>query len=548
MSTPVTSVNDEWLSPTRQRRQQQPEAITITPITSVYIPSNPFEALLDSDTEAEAEEEEIVFVPEEDPEVVTAGEPRNEDDSSTSTASTANSIAATIDSFINSEEEMTTTLMSIDTMLEPADMKPFQGEYNLADTRLFRTRLGNVLANCVHNEHLAGHSHLIDTIEQYGERISNGGLTQVPILTPKQKLPLLTATSGEWKRYDILRKQYTTEEHWNAESLRVIERKFPAAILEKKNNFNALPLGFTARNGIDYIESKVDDVVSRQEAYNALLVAVAAMKYVSSPSGPIKFFSAMALIKRRFDILDVVDHPWKSIIVNCQTAVRQCGMDKSKSREIDTKWEMANLNKPVDTVWLRFTEFYIKELEFISKDGVGGAPDAAQTALLARLDDFESRHDGNMEIINDNQQQLGAAFSALSKPTNDSVPSFINTDASTVVTQANQSALKDLLSDFRKEIALMVAGGGVTGTGGGGGVIKAKTKHKEWRQWDKWCWTHGAHLTHNSANCEQKWRKDGHNEAATQSNPMKGNSKRDHLFMQWCSPVDNSAHATKGGA
>jgi hypothetical protein len=86
------------------------------------------------------------------------------------------------------------------------------------------------------------------------------------------------------------------------------------------------------------------------------------MMYISSPSGPIKFFSAMALIKRRFDILEVVKYPWESIIINCQVAIRQCGMDKSKIHDIDTSWETANLKGPVEIVWIRFTEFCIKKL------------------------------------------------------------------------------------------------------------------------------------------------------------------------------------------
>ena len=55
------------------------------------------------------------------------------------------------------------------------------------------------------------------------------------------------------------------------------------------------------------------------------------MQCISSPSGPIKFFRAIAVIKRRFDILNGVKYPWESILVNCQAATRQCGMEKSMS-------------------------------------------------------------------------------------------------------------------------------------------------------------------------------------------------------------------------
>jgi hypothetical protein len=270
------------------------------------------------------------------------------------------------------------------------------------------------------------------------------------------------------------------------------------------------------------------------------------MKYVSNPAGPIKFFSGMALIKRRFDILDVVPHPWSAVIVHCQTAIRLCGMDKSKSRDIDSAWAIESLNVASASVWTSFTEFCILKLEFISQDGIGDAPNAALMAELSDLK-FKSNIERDMETLYNNQQQLGTAYSALARPTTDSVSSFINTDSNTVVmTQSQQvSVLKDMISDLCKDMALMVAGNGSKGGGGGTGA-KPRIKPTTWRQWNKWCWTHGSHLLHDSSTCEQKWRKVGHNETAAKENPMGGNISRDHLYMQWCSPVDNSAHATKG--
>jgi hypothetical protein len=182
-----------------------------------------------------------------------------------------------------------------------------------------------------------------------------------------------------------LNKQLVAEEYWNAEALKAIEKKFPAAILGKKDVFDALPMNLTSRQGFDYINSKVNDVINCQEAYNELQATVAAMKYVTNPAGPIKSFSAMALIKRRFDILDVVPHPWESIIVNCQTAIRQCGMDKSKSRDIDTAWEIEISSIASAAIWTRFTEIYIIKFEFISRDGDGDGHNAALRAELSDL-------------------------------------------------------------------------------------------------------------------------------------------------------------------
>jgi hypothetical protein len=169
-----TSGTDDWLSPTRR---QQRQAVTITPnvssIQSYRTPSIFFSTLLTSDSETEAEvvEQEIVFVPEENPEVVTEGGPSDDkDEDFTTTESTATSI----DTFdIKTEEEMSAPMVAIATLLDPQDLTPFIGAYNISDVRLFCTRLGNVLFNCVHEDHDTGHAYLVDTLEQYQHRVRN---------------------------------------------------------------------------------------------------------------------------------------------------------------------------------------------------------------------------------------------------------------------------------------------------------------------------------------------------------------------------------------
>jgi hypothetical protein len=94
---------------------------------------------------------------------------------------------------------------------------------------------------------------LINTIEQYKERVRDSSLTTTPDPTPRQDLSAANASSGAWKRYDILGKLFITEEHWGAETLKVIERNFPAAILEKKSEFNMLPLEFTVNDVINRV-------------------------------------------------------------------------------------------------------------------------------------------------------------------------------------------------------------------------------------------------------------------------------------------------------
>jgi hypothetical protein len=158
-----TSDKDEWLSPSRRQRQP-PGVVTpnVSSIASYPIVSNPSGSLLDSDsdTETEVEDQENTFkVPEENPEVVTEGGPNSDKDS-------VLSIAESTDTFnIETEKEMSSPMVAIEALLDPQDLRPFNGAYNISDAQFFRNRLGNVLSSCIHQNYDGGHAYLVDTVQ-----------------------------------------------------------------------------------------------------------------------------------------------------------------------------------------------------------------------------------------------------------------------------------------------------------------------------------------------------------------------------------------------
>jgi hypothetical protein len=61
-----------------------------------------------------------------------------------------------------------------------------------------------------------------------------------------------------------LKKIYEREVHWNAEALHVTVCRFPSAMKEQKNHYGTLPLNYTVRQALNFIESKVSDSVSEE--------------------------------------------------------------------------------------------------------------------------------------------------------------------------------------------------------------------------------------------------------------------------------------------
>ena len=237
---------------------------------------------------------------------------------------------------------------------------------------------------------------------------------------------------------------------------------------------------------------------------------------------------------------------------------------------IEDKWET---DVTSGGRWERFKALYIKELQQLTDDdiGVDNAAMKAQQALIARVDAFESKYESDVQTLNDNQLHLETAFQASAIPsvvettgTGTVSGSIAGTAASGVV---SPTVLADLLREMRslkselhsiknnRNRALTTAGGGGGGGGGGsgsgsgnrtggnsGGNRNAAASSDEWRQWNRWCYSCGCNLNHESTDCPTRKRRKDHKDEATQANPMGGNTSRSHLWNKWCNPVTNKSH------
>ena len=77
---------------------------------------------------------------------------------------------------------------------------------------------------------------------------------------------------------------------------------------------------------------------------------------------------------------------------------------------------------------------------------------------------------------------------------------------------------------------------------------KKKAPYEEptwWRQFNKYCATCGVNLQHISKDCKRQRHKD-HDETATWADKKGGQTKRDHLWMQWCEPITHKVFKERG--
>jgi hypothetical protein len=83
---------------------------------------------------------------------------------------------------------------------------------------------------------------------------------------------------------------------------------------------------------------------------------------------------------------------------------------------IEDKWETDILGKTVDGRWERFKALYIKELQKLTDDGIDSTAMNVQQVLIARIDDFESKYESDVQTLSNDQLTLETVFQASEVP------------------------------------------------------------------------------------------------------------------------------------
>ena len=435
---------------------------------------------------------------------------------------------------------------------------------NYAEIVKFREVLGSALSKQPCSGTHGGYSWLVDTEEDYTYRV--GATTPYTAQTMPKGPPLPTeppksASTSAYKRYTIDQQKYNQYLHWNTEALTALEHRFPNSLTPKKNKFDALPITYTIREAVDYLESLVNTDVEKRETYCAIVRDITRRTYQPNLEGPNEYFAAMQSDKHSIDVLKQSELTYDALIIHSQDAFRHSGIPMKEMRTIDEAWrkDQVTYNYIGKTKWTAFTNFYTKTIKELQDDGMDHNGTAHLTnqmaALVTRTNKIEARTQTDLLQLEENQSQLAHAYKSIKS---NHVPSEVTTEPNTLRSSVTGPAsayfttndintnLTTEVAELRKQLENLTRQNQTHQQTRQGSRPPTTTNRgaptDQWRTWTFWCHTHGANLTHNSNACSRP--KDGHKKEATQRNPMGGNCKRDYLTGQWCHPVYHTPHAT----
>jgi hypothetical protein len=246
---------------------------------------------------------------------------------------------------------------------------------NYAEIVQFREILGSALETIPCTTHDCGYSWLVDTEEDYTKR--TGATTAYTVQSmPKRPSrppePQHPASSEEYKRYAIDLKKYNKYLHWNKEALAALEHRFPRSLTPKRNKFQNLPMSYTIREAVDYLESLVNTDTEKRETYCALSSNIMRRTYQQNLEGPDEYFATMQRDKHSIDVLKQGELTYDILIINSQEAFRHSGIPMKEMRTIDEAWRKINDTTHYigKTKWTEFTHFYTKRIKELQDNGL----------------------------------------------------------------------------------------------------------------------------------------------------------------------------------
>jgi hypothetical protein len=286
---------------------------------------------------------------------------------------------------------------------------------NYAEIVKFREVLGSALATLPCSTHDCGYSWLVDTEEDYTYR--TGATTPYTVQSMPKRPPLPTeppesASSSEYKQYTIDQQKYNKYFHWNKEALAALEHRFPQSLTPKRTKFKTLPITYTIREAVDYLESLVNSDVEKRETYCAIAKDIILRTYQPNHEGPNEYFAAMQRDKHSIDVLKQGELTYDTLIIHSQDAFRHSGIPMKEMRTIDEAWrkDQVTYNYIGKTKWTAFTNFYTKNIKELQDDGM----DHHGTAHLTnRMEALEARTQTDLQQLGENQSQLAHAYKSI---------------------------------------------------------------------------------------------------------------------------------------
>lgn len=450
------------------------------------------------------------------------------------------------------EKDSTKTILSYIKARKPEHGVPLRGKPSLIDKIAFRITLQGALASLPCPLTNTGYAWLIQDPVEYEEQY-NEKPPKAPTY-PGKANP--TATREEKKIWKQDKHEYDDFKERLEELYTVLEFRFPGYLTRYT--------GSDRRVKPEHFHDPMKIVNERERANNGNKGSTIALfndtqQQIStlkiSPltvDGLNTYFHTIEDLREVAKAIPipvpVVDISWVYLKQVALGAISTSGFPLDKVQEYEDEWTMNVQSQFADKDgWCYFKEFYEDKIEILEKSTdlqtINGRANLSQnisTELKDQMDYItQENHDlrQHMNVLQAHLAKLGQPGETQPMATVVTGSTAESTmSALSAATLENATLLKALMAKFDNP------------TQSTGNQSTGKQNKDQWAQWNKWCYSCGVQLHHDSLSCPPNRKKKSDHVAkaptATFNNKMGGNANRDHLWMKWCHPVTHKVHDT----
>ena len=444
-------------------------------------------------------------------------------------------------------------------------------EWNTNQVQQVKISLINGLIRVPSELHDNGHGYVVENEDYFRERM--GDTTATLPMTP-----IRPTDPSNHKKYRWETTIYNTYMDVERAVIVLLLWVFPNSLVGKEVMPGLLPPNMKSKDALKYIQKMAKDPRNDHDATLTLKESASKVRHTPSAQGCTMSFQDLEMIRHKlaeapadatFSKLELTKNEIMHFIIKL---IRLAGYYPHNLDSLEQTWATEDkeytlnhtLEEAVDTKYQRFKDHcIITTSSMYNRGDKGGNNNTSHHAnmvsdqVTAQIAALAERNDD----LEDNQLKLNDAFAQMTRGGvtiggDGGIPPVIDTksmgtapteDYSSFMAQQStqMTAMQALVNDLTQKLA--------SGGGGGGDTNRTRNNNKTgvsyWRQWNKYCHSCGVALdgangcgTGGSKDCYRK--KDGHKDAATFTNKLGGNTKRDHLWKLWCEPVTNKKFTT----
>jgi hypothetical protein len=482
--------------------------------------------------------------------------------------------------------KMVTNNIAIDTYLNLTQQRAIFTPNALQVLQHMRS-MSNLLATAGTLAGPGGYAYLVESQEEWRRRLGDEtAIRPGPLVNPTR--PAANQSTGTWKSYQYAFEEYTEWRAIKDELLKGIQAKFPNMLAEVEDPEGLwLPADYMPEDAYTHILSHLLDRRRARELFLEVLRAMPVLTYTPCAIGPKVYFKdLMEYLYQARHLKQAGSIDINTVFTYALQAFRKCGHSNASITRLEEEWitketelqqehEQALLDAHAIAVLARDEIIVANDPDDDPRTDV---PDMPPTPVVTHKDmtkDFVRFWTGSLarlytdepptckkasanqasiieelqsqvETMTANHEILANAYNTLQQQPGP--PSVITTD----VSQASnlhqyQEAIAALTNEIRQlrnapaPAPTRAANANTNGNGNGSPTTALQPRV----QWNKYCYSCGVNLTHNTRDCKRTNKWDGHEDHLDcKFSDKVGNVGRNRLWNRYFDPKDKKGYAT----